>query len=148
MRQLFAVLILGIVGCTNAFTPAGYVGYVTKHLYTLPARFYELQTGPTSTGLGWRLEVTNISVTPITSTEEFTDQNTVLAKDNLHIEFRAHLLWRIDPENVRALVEKYGGTGMSPEQAAYANFIKEPFRTYTRERFRNTTAWTSRTTSM
>jgi len=75
MRQLFAVLILGIVGCTNPFTPAGYAGYVTKHPYTLPARFYELQTGPTSTGLGWRLEVTDLSVTPITSTEEFTGQN-------------------------------------------------------------------------
>jgi regulator of protease activity HflC (stomatin/prohibitin superfamily) len=99
----------------------------------MPARFYELQTGPTSTGLGWRLEVTNISVTPITSTEQFTGQNAVLAKDNLHIEFRAHLLWKIDPQNVKALVEKFGGTGMDPKQAAYDNYVKEPFRTYTRD---------------
>jgi len=97
------------------------------------ARFYELQTGPTSTGLGWRLEATNISITPTTSTEEFTGPNAVLAKDNLHIEFRAHLLWKIDPENVRALVEKYGGAGFHPEQTAYDNFIREPFRTYTRD---------------
>jgi len=57
----------------------------------------------------------------------------MLAKDNLHIEFRAHLLWKIDPQTVRTLVEKFGGTGERPELAAYYNFIKEPFRTYTRD---------------
>src|SRR5258707_9069566 len=99
----------------------------------MPARFYELQTGPTSTGLGWMLEVTNISVTPNTSTEQFVGPDAVLAKDNLRIEFRAHLLWRIDPENVKSFVEKYGETGENPLAAAYNNFIKEPFRTYTRD---------------
>ena len=133
MRRLFAVLALGIIGCSNPSTPAGYVGYVTKHPYTMPERFYELQTGPTSTGLGWRLEVTNISVTPNTSTEQFVGPTAVLAKDNLHIEFQAHLLWKIDPENVKVFVEKYGETGENPLAAAYNNFIKEPFRTYTRD---------------
>jgi hypothetical protein len=133
MRRLFALLALGIIGCTNPSTPAGYVGYVTKHPYTMPARFYALQTGPTSTGLGWMLQVTNISVTPNTSTEQFVGPTAVLAKDNLHIEFQAHLLWKIDPENVKVFVEKYGEEGESPEQLAYDNFIKEPFRTYTRD---------------
>ena len=133
MRRLIAGLALGIIGCSNPFTPAGYVGYVTKHPYTMPARFYELQTGPTSTGLGWMLEVTNISVTPNTSTEQFVGPDAVLAKDNLRIEFRAHLLWKIDPENVRTFVEKYGETRDDPEIMAYDNFIKEPFRTYTRD---------------
>src|SRR5208282_6467730 len=82
MRRLFAVLAFSIIGCTNPSTPAGYVGYVTKHPYTMPARFYELQTGPTSTGLGWRLAVTNISITPNTSTENFVGPDAVLAKDN------------------------------------------------------------------
>jgi regulator of protease activity HflC (stomatin/prohibitin superfamily) len=133
MRRLFVLLALGIIGCSNPSTPAGYVGYVTKHPYTMPARFYELQTGPTSTGLGWMLEVTNISVTPITSTEQFVGPTAVLAKDNLHIEFQAHLLWKVDPENVKTFVEKYGQAGESPEQMAYDNFIREPFRTYTRD---------------
>jgi regulator of protease activity HflC (stomatin/prohibitin superfamily) len=138
MRRILALLALGFcclawIGCTNPSTPAGSVGYVTKHPYLFPARFYELQTGPTSTGLGWMLFVTNISVTPNTSTEEFTGQNAVLAKDNLHIEFRAHLLWKIDPENVKLFVEKYGETGPNPLEYAYDNFIKEPFRTYTRD---------------
>ena len=137
MRRLFFLAALGIIGCTNPSTPAGYVGYVTKHPYTMPVRFYEIQTEPTSTGLGWRLEATNIMVTPITSTEEFTGTNAVLAKDNLHIEFRAHLIWKIEPENVRALVEKFSGIGAYPEQMAYSNFVKEPFRTYTRDEVQN-----------
>lgn len=133
--KLFLVvsLALSMVGCTNPATPAGYVGYVTRHPYTMPAHFYELQTGPTSTGLGWMLAATNVSVTPRTSTEAFTGPNAVLAKDNLHIEFQAHLLWKVDPQNVRDFVEKYAGTGPYPEEAAYENFIKEPFRTYTRD---------------
>jgi regulator of protease activity HflC (stomatin/prohibitin superfamily) len=133
MLPVFWLGLILIVGRTNPFTPAGYVGYVTKVPYIMPARFYEIQTGPTSTGLGWRLEVTNISVTPITSTEEFTGQSAVLAKDNLHIEFRAHLLWKIEAQNVKQMVERFGGTGINPEQAAYDNYIKEPFRTYTRD---------------
>ena len=133
MRRLVAVLALGIIGCTNPSTPAGYVGYVTKHPYTMPARFYALQTGPTSTGLGWMLEVTNISVTPNTSTEQFVGPTAVLAKDNLHIEFQAHLLWKVEPQNVKNFVEKYGETGDNPLNNAYVNFIKEPFRTYTRD---------------
>jgi len=138
MRRQLAVLALGIItpgiiGCTNPSTPAGYVGYVTKHPYTMPARFYELQTGPTSTGLGWMLEVTNISVTPNTSTEQFVGPTAVLAKDNLHIEFQAHLLWKVEPENVKNFVEKYGETGDNPLNNAYVNFIRQPFRTYTRD---------------
>jgi regulator of protease activity HflC (stomatin/prohibitin superfamily) len=138
MRRVLAVLGLaivavGIIGCTNPSTPAGYVGYVTKHPYTMPARFYALQTGPTSTGLGWMLEVSNISVTPNTSTEQFVGPTAVLAKDNLHIEFQAHLLWKVEPQNVKNFVEKYGETGDNPLSNAYVNFIKEPFRTYTRD---------------
>ena len=138
MRRFLAVpalgiIAVGIIGCTNPSTPAGYVGYVTKHPYTMPARFYALQTGPTSTGLGWMLEVTNISVTPNTSTEQFVGPTAVLAKDNLHIEFQAHLLWKVEPQNVKNFVEKYGETGDNPLNNAYVNFIRQPFRTYTRD---------------
>jgi len=79
------------------------------------------------------LAVTNISITPHTSTERFVGPDAVLARDNLRIEFRAHLLWKIDPQNVKAFVEKYGATDEHPEDIAYDNFIKEPFRTYTRD---------------
>ncbi len=79
------------------------------------------------------LEETNISVTPNTSTEQFVGPTAVLAKDNLHIEFQAHLLWKVEPQNVKNFVEKYGETGDNPLSNAYVNFIKEPFRTYTRD---------------
>lgn len=121
------------IACSNPSTPAGYVGYVTKDPITMPARFYELQTGPTSTGLGWMLNVTNVSVTPNTSTEQFAGDTAVLAKDNLHIEFQAHLIWKVQPEDVKAFVEKYGETGKDPLGTGYSDFIKEPFRTYTRD---------------
>src|SRR5260370_42581332 len=113
MRRHITLLALGIIGsvwafgingCTNPSTPAGYVGYVTKHPIAMPTRFYELQTGPTSTGLGWRLEVANISVTPNTSTEDFVGSEAGLAKDNLHIEFRAPLLWKIEAQDVMTSV--------------------------------------------
>lgn len=131
---LVAMLPLGATGCTNPGTPAGNIGYVTKIPYTMPAHFYSLQTGPTSSGLGWRLFVTNIPITPLTSTENFYGQNAVLAKDNLKIEFRAHLIWKVDPEQVKAFVEKYSGVATyDPLGTAYANYIKEPFRTYTRD---------------
>src|SRR5580698_10790131 len=84
-------------------------------------------------GACWMLEVTNISVTPNTSTEQFVGPTAVLAKDNLHIEFQAHLLWKVEPQNVKNFVEKYGETGDNPLSNAYVNFIKEPFRTYTRD---------------
>jgi hypothetical protein len=148
MRRLFAVLALGIIGCTNPSTPAGYVGYVTKHPYTMPARFYELQTGPTSTGLGWMLDVTNISVTPNTSTEQFVGPDAVLAKDNLRIEFRAHLLWKIDPENVRIFVEKFGETGENPLGAATTISSRNRSGPTRETRFRSMTGWTSRAISM
>ena len=147
MRRLIIVLALGIIGCSNPSTPAGYVGYVTRHPYIMPVRFYELQTGPTSTGLGWRLEVTNISVTPNTSTERFVGPDAVLAKDNLRIEFRAHLLWKIDPENVKAFVEKYGEEGTTPRKRPMtisSRSHSEPIRA---TRFRNTMGWISRGTS-
>ena len=131
---LIAMLALGCAACTNPQTPAGSIGYVIKNPYTMPTHFYGLQTGPTSSGLGWRLFVTNIPITPLTSTEDFYGQTAVLAKDNLKIEFRAHLIWKVDPDQVKPFVEKYSGVATDdPLNAAYANYIKEPFRTYTRD---------------
>ena len=36
------------------------------------SHFYGIQRGPTSPGRGWLLDVTNVSVTPYTYTEDFT----------------------------------------------------------------------------
>jgi hypothetical protein len=60
------------------------------------SRFYGIQKGPTSPGRTWLLEVTNVSVTPYTYTENFTGEDAVLSRDNLKIAFRVHTVWRVD----------------------------------------------------
>ena len=41
--------------------------------------FYGVQRGPTSPGRTWLLDVTNVSITPYTYTEDFTGDEAVLA---------------------------------------------------------------------
>ncbi len=123
---------------SNPYTPAGYVGYLTRGAFLGHAEFVGLQSGPTSPGRGWLLSVTNVSVTPYTYTEEFTGGDTVLAKDNLKIAFQVHIVWRVRPELVRELVEKYSTLqpGDSPDQivkVCYDNFLKQPLRTFARD---------------
>jgi regulator of protease activity HflC (stomatin/prohibitin superfamily) len=138
-----------IVGCAalsgcgyrNVETPPGYVGYVTKGSVLGSTRFEALQTGPTSSGLGFLLNVTNISVTPYTYSEDFNvaNQTGVLAKDQLAVSFSLHITFRINPALVKDFVEKFStlspGGGDSPDvivQTAYNNFVKEPARTAAR----------------
>src|SRR2546425_9717919 len=64
---VLALTVLAFAGCGNVQTPAGYVGYVTQGAILGRSRFYALQTGPTSSGLGWLLHVVNVSVTPYTN---------------------------------------------------------------------------------
>ena len=82
-----------VAGSSNPFTPAGYVGYLTKGAVLGQSRFYGIQRGPTSPGRTWLLDVTNVSVTPYTYTEDFIGDEAVLSRDNLKIAFRgAHRL--------------------------------------------------------
>jgi regulator of protease activity HflC (stomatin/prohibitin superfamily) len=122
----------------NPATPPGYVGYVTRGALLGQTHFYGLQTGPTSSGLGWLLDVVNVSVTPYTYTEEFTGESSVLSADSLKIAFRVHIVWRVLPEKVKDFIERYSTLGAddNPDriiQTAYANFIREPLRTYARD---------------
>ena len=92
-----AVLVGGViwlVGSRNPYTPAGYVGYLTRGAVFGKSIFYGIQRGPTSAGRAWLLDVTNVSVTPYTYTEDFTGEDAVLSKDNLKIAFRVHTVWR------------------------------------------------------
>jgi regulator of protease activity HflC (stomatin/prohibitin superfamily) len=122
----------------NPTTPPGYVGYVTRGALVGKTEFYGLQTGPTSTGLGWLLDVVNVSVTPYTYSEDFSGDNSVLSADSLKIAFRVHIVWRIIPERVKEFVEHYSTLqpGDAPDrivEVAYANFMREPLRTYARD---------------
>jgi len=129
---LLAVLAL-LQFMSNPYTPAGYVGYITRGALVGKVKYVGLQTGPTSTGLGWLLRVTNVSITPYTYAEEFLDQNSVLSQDNLNVGFRVHVVWRVNPERVQAFVERYstlaqGETSEQIVRVAYQNYLQEPLR--------------------
>ncbi len=138
---LVALAIGGIVWCVgsaNPDTPGGYVGYITRGAVFGKTEFVGLQTGPTSPGRGWLLNVVNISVTPYTATEEFSGADSVLSKDNLKISFRLHMVWRVNPERVQMFIEKYSTLheGQDPNkvvEVAYNSFLREPLRTYGRD---------------
>ena len=134
--------ILWLLGSSNPFTPAGYVGYLTKGALFGQSRFYGIQRGPTSPGRTWLIEVTNVSITPYTYTEKFTGDDAVLSRDNLKIQFAVHTVWHVDETNVPLFMDKYSTTASraatekDPEavvQIAYSNFVREPLRTFARD---------------
>jgi len=136
---LIATLVVWLVGARNPYTPAGYVGYLTKGAFIGQSRFVGVQRGPTSAGRGWLLDVSNISVTPYTYTEEFVGDSSVMSKDNLKIGFRVHTVWRVDAGKVPLFMERYSTTvdrdtiHKDPDaivKVAYANFVREPLRTF------------------
>lgn len=137
-----AASLIWLLGSGNPFTPAGYVGYLTKGAVLGKSRFYGVQRGPTSPGRTWLLEVTNVSVTPYTYTEDFSNDEAVLSRDNLKIAFRIHTVWRVDETRVPLFMDRYSTTvGRSaiekePDaivKVAYGNFVREPLRTYARD---------------
>jgi regulator of protease activity HflC (stomatin/prohibitin superfamily) len=131
-----------LAGSHNPYTPAGYVGYLTKGAVFGKSRFYGVQKGPTSPGRTWLLEVTNVSITPYTYTEEFVADHAVLSQDNLKISFAVHTVWRVDEERIPLFMERYsttvtnGNTEKSPDaivKVAYSHFVREPLRTFARD---------------
>ena len=138
----FALTILWFLGSRNPYTPAGYVGYLTKGAVLGQSRFYGIQKGPTSPGRTWLLDVTNVSVTPYTYTENFTGEDAVLSRDNLKIAFRVHTVWRIDDTRIPTFMERFSTTASqgshdkepdSIVQIAYGNFVREPLKTFARD---------------
>ena len=131
-----------VVGSSNPFTPAGYVGYLTKGAVVGQSRFYAVQRGPTSPGRTWLLNVTNISVTPYTYSENFSGDDAVLSRDNLKIAFRVHTVWRVDDQRVPLFMERFSTTLVrataekEPDaivKVAYEHFVREPLKTYARD---------------
>ena len=137
-----AGFVVWMLGSRNPYTPAGYVGYVTRGAVFGKSRFHGVQMGPTSAGRGWLLGVTNVSVTPYTYTEEFENDNAVLSRDNLKISFAIHTVWRVDQAKIPLFMERFSttvgdtDTEKSPDtvvRVAYGHFIREPLRTYARD---------------
>ena len=134
--------IVWMIGARNPYTPAGYVGYLTRGAVFGKSTFYGVQRGPTSAGRRWLLDVANVSITPYTYTEDFTGEDAVLSKDNLKIAFRVHTVWRVDEARVPLFMERFSTTlsdrGQEKEpdsivKVAYGHFIREPLRTYARD---------------
>jgi regulator of protease activity HflC (stomatin/prohibitin superfamily) len=131
-----------LIGSHNPYTPAGYVGYLTKGAVFGQSRFYGVQRGPTSAGRRWLLDVTNVSVTPYTYTEEFAGEHSVLSRDNLKIAFAVHTVWHVDEKRIPLFMERFsttvtnGDTERSPDaivKVAYGHFVREPLRTFARD---------------
>jgi regulator of protease activity HflC (stomatin/prohibitin superfamily) len=129
-------------GSRNPYTPAGYVGYLTKGAVIGQSRYYGVQRGPTSPGRTWLLDVTNVSVTPYTYHEDFTGDESVLSRDNLKIAFRVHTVWRVNADQVPLFMERYStivadsALEKDPDavvKVAYGNFVREPLRTFARD---------------
>ncbi len=139
---LLATPLVWLLGSSNPFTPAGYVGYLTRGAVFGQSRFHGVQRGPTSPGRTWLLEVTNVSVTPYTFHEQFTADEAVLSRDNLKIGFSVHTVWRLDDQQVPLFMERYSTTvsddnvQKDPDaivKTAYLNFVREPLRTFARD---------------
>jgi regulator of protease activity HflC (stomatin/prohibitin superfamily) len=138
----FCAVSIWLVGARNPFTPAGYVGYLTRGAVFGKSTFYGVQRGPTSAGRTWLLDVTNVSITPYTYSEDFTGDDAVLSRDNLKIAFRVHTVWRVDQARVPLFMERYSTTASergterdsdSIVKVAYGHFIREPLRTFARD---------------
>lgn len=135
---LLGVALCWFLGSANPSTPAGYVGYVTQGSVFGHRQFLGTQAGPTSSGRTWLAEVVNVSVTPYTYDEAFTGEESILSKDSLRIAFSVHLVWRIDPAQVRNFVEHYSTLSSDKDsdaivKTAYDNFMRQPLRTYARD---------------
>lgn len=135
---LVLALVVWFLGSSNPYTPAGYVGYVTRGALFGKAKFVGLQTGPTSPGRGWLLAVDNVSITPYTYTEPFLGPEGVLAKDDLLVQFNVHIVFRIKPAMAREFFEQYSVLYADRNSDkivadAYKNYVKEPLRTFARD---------------
>ena len=140
---LGAIALVGwSLGSSNPFTPAGYVGYLTKGAVMGHARFYGIQRGPTSPGRTWLLDVTNVSITPYTYTDDFSHDDAVLSRDNLKVAFQIHTVWHVDETKVPLFMDRFSTTvgrealEKNPDAivtTAYGNFIREPLRTFARD---------------
>jgi len=97
------VLGVWLAGSHNPYTPAGYVGYLTKGALFGPSRFHAVQRGPTSPWRQWLLDVTNVSVTPYTYTETFAADDSVLSRDSarVHTAIMGHVhRWTAMPQGL------------------------------------------------
>jgi regulator of protease activity HflC (stomatin/prohibitin superfamily) len=120
---LGAVAGVGVSGCTNPKTPEGHEGYV----YYVPLIFGKVDyqrtlRGPASTGMSWRLYVTNVDMRARSYKEDFR----LLTSDNLNVAFEVNTRISLRPGSAKEIVENWGG------KKWYGWNVKEPLRTIVR----------------
>jgi len=116
---------LGLVACTNPHAPAGHEGYVFEEPRIIgEGGFRGVVQGPGNYGISaFRNRSINIDTRPTTYTEQFS----ILVKDDLNVAFDVHAVMKVRQGEVRSVVEAFGGLHW------YERFIKEPFRTIVRQ---------------
>ena len=116
---LALIATLGLGACTNPETPAGHEGYVFyTPLIFGKQEFRRALTGPSSTGVSWRLFVVNIDMRARTYIEDFK----LLTSDNLSVAFQVSTRLKLAPGSVQDIVENWGG------EKWYDWNVKEPLR--------------------
>ena len=131
LRLLFTKLMVGLMVLaasltyTNPYAPPGHEGYVYERPRILGAGGFKGSiSGPANFGISlWRNEIINIDVRPATYTEEFT----VLTRDDLNIRFKFHAVIALKPGSVETIVNELGGENW------YVRMVREPFRSYVRD---------------
>ena len=120
---LISLLGGGAVGCTHPKTPEGHEGYVYhKPLIFGMAEYRKTMRGPASTGLSWRLYVTNVDMRAKSYKEDFQ----LLTSDNLSVKFEVNTRIRLRSGSAKEIVEDWGGAKW------YDWNVKEPLRTIVR----------------
>jgi len=116
---------LGTLACTNPHAPAGHEGYVFEDPRIVgEGGFRGVIRGPGNYGISaFRNRSVNIDTRPTTYTEQFS----ILVKDDLNVAFDVHAIVKVQEGQVRSVVEEFGG------QNWYQRFVREPFRTIVRQ---------------
>ncbi len=119
-----AMLVTVATGCTNPETEEGFEGYI----YHQPLMFGQMeyrntQRGAATAGLSWRLYTINID----TRKKSFTENFSLLTRDNLSVQFEVDTRIEIRRDRSREIVEEWGGENW------YEWNVKEPLRTIVRE---------------
>ncbi len=121
-------LLQGCTGITNPEVPAGHEGYIySRPYYFGQGGYVTTLKGPAKLGISWRKFAQIIDMRTRTYTEPFMNESSVLAKDNLRIEFQAHLICHIEEDGSKRVVEKWMG------EQWYSQSVKEVFRTTVRD---------------
>lgn len=139
---LIVLAIAGFVwflGSSNVYTPPGNAGYCTRGAVFGESKFHSVQFGPTSTGRGWMLSCTNVSLTPFTVHENFRDKEAITTRDNLPVSLSMHIKLKVRPtkQSVRDLVERFTTLGLvtdnkSVVHIAYDQMLHAPVQSKSR----------------